>query len=407
VSATSRAGWGVVAAAFLTFAVSAGMMHSYPVFFVAFLAEFGWGRAHASLAYSASQLLSGASSPLVGTLVDRVGPRRLVLLGGVLLAAGLALSARVSALWHLIALYGVVMTIGANCLGLVVLTPLVTRYFVAKRGLVLAIVQSANGFGRAGAVPVVQFLITTVGWRRAYLALAAAMVVAIVPLSRSFQRGTVSAAAPGPASGAARVERDAHDWTLGEAMATPHFWLLFLVYLLTGLGSFFVSLHQLAFLTDVGFDPLHAASVLGMGAFLSVAGTIFTGSISDYVGREVSAILAYGISIVGVIAALFITRPDQVWLLWIHSCFFGLTWGARGPMITAKTADLFQGRHLGAILGVISIGTGVGAAVGAWASGLIFDLSGSYRLAFILSIVSYLAGCVAFWFLRRPAVVRA
>ena len=75
-------------------------------------------------------------------------------------------------------------------------------------------------------------------------------------------------------------------------------------------------------------------------------------------------------------------------------------------MIAAKTADLFQGRHLGAILGVISIGTGVGAAGGAWASGLIFDLSGSYRLAFILSIVSYLAGCVGFWFLRRPAVVR-
>jgi len=407
VSAISQTGWGIVAAAFLTFAVSAGMMHSYPVFFVAFLAEFGWGRAHASLAYSASQLLSGASSPLVGALVDRVGPRRLVLLGGVLLAAGLALSARVSALWHLIALYGVVMTLGANCLGLVVLTPLVTRYFVAKRGLVLAIVQSANGFGRAGAVPVVQFLITTMGWRRAYLALAAAMMVAIVPLSRSFQRGTATATAARAPSGAARVERDAHDWTLAEAMATPHFWLLFVVYLLTGLGSFFVSLHQLAFLTDVGFDPLHAASVLGMGAFLSVAGTIFTGSISDYVGREVSAILAYGISIIGVIAALGIRSPDQTWLLWIHSCFFGLTWGARGPMITAKTADLFQGRHLGAILGVISIGTGIGAAVGAWASGLIFDLYGSYRLAFSLSIASYLAGCIAFWFLRRPAVAHA
>src|SRR5205085_6174823 len=104
-------GWGIVAAAFLTFAVSSGMMHSYPVFFVAFLAEFGWGRAQASLAYSASQLLTGASSPVVGTLVDRVGPRRLVLLGGVLLALGLALSAYVSSLWHLVALYGVVMTV--------------------------------------------------------------------------------------------------------------------------------------------------------------------------------------------------------------------------------------------------------------------------------------------------------
>jgi MFS family permease len=401
-------GSGRVAAAFLTFAVSAGLMHSYPVFFVAFLGEFGWSRAETAIAYSISQLLTGASSPVVGMLVDRVGPRRLVLLGGIVLTLGLALSARVSALWHLIGLYGVVMTVGANCLGLVVLTPLVSRWFVEKRGLVLSIVQAANGFGRAGSAPVVQILISGLGWRRAYLALAGLMAVLVWPLARFF-RGDGAAPADRPAGrkGETSSFTPTRDWTLAEAMATPHFWLLFLVYLLTGLGSFFVSLHQLAFAVDMGFDPLHAASILGMGSFLSVAGTIFTGTISDYVGREVSAIVAYGVSIIGVIAALFISSAQDTGLLWVHACFFGLTWGARGPMVTAKTADLFQGRHLGAILGVISIGTGLGAAVGAWASGLIFDLSGSYRLAFILSIASYLAGCVAFWFLRRPAVSRA
>jgi MFS family permease len=401
--------WAIVVAAFVTFAVSAGLMHSYPVFFVAFLAQFGWTRAQTSVAYSISQLLTGAVSPAIGIMVDRLGPRRLVLLGGVMLAVGLALSADVSALWHLVALYGVVMTVGANCLGLVVLTPLVSGRFVEKRGLVLSIVQSANGFGRAASAPVVQFLISTIGWRHAYLALAGFMAVLVLPLGRFFR--TDAARAAGEVRGAStRVAplgvAASRDWTVAEAMATPHFWLLLLVYLLTGLGSFFVSLHQLAFAADKGFDTLHAASILGMGSFLSVIGTIFTGTISDYVGREVSAIIAYGVSIVGVIAALFITNADQTWLLWIHACFFGLTWGARGPMITAKTADLFQGRHLGAILGVISIGTGVGAAAGAWASGLIFDVFGSYRIAFMLSIASYVAGCVAFWFLRRPPAAR-
>ncbi|MBV8338067.1 MAG: MFS transporter, partial [Alphaproteobacteria bacterium] len=145
-------------------------------------------------------------------------------------------------------------------------------------------------------------------------------------------------------------------------------------------GSFLVSLHQLAFAIDRGFDRLYAASVLGIGAFLAIAGTIFTGTISDYIGREVSAILAYGISIVGVVCALAITGPDQGWLLWLHACFFGLTWGARGPAITAKTADLFPGPQLGTILGVITIGSGIGSAAGSWAAGWIFDLSGSYRL---------------------------
>jgi MFS family permease len=187
-------------------------------------------------------------------------------------------------------------------------------------------------------------------------------------------------------------------------MRTPHFWLLFAVYMFTGLGSFFVSLHQLAFAIDIGFDRIYAAEVLGMGAFLAVPGIIVTGTLSDYLGRELSALLAYGISILGVVLALLITSPDQHLLLWLHACFFGLTWGARGPAITAKTADLFPGPRLGTILGVITIGSGLGAAIGSWGAGWVFDLSGSYRVAFLCSIASYAAGCVAFWALRRPPV---
>ena len=193
-------------------------------------------------------------------------------------------------------------------------------------------------------------------------------------------------------------------WTLAEAMRTPHFWLLFAVYMFTGLGSFFVSLHQLAFAVDIGFDKLYAAEVLGMGAFLAVPGIVVTGTLSDYIGREVSAVLAYGFSIIGVIFALMITSPDQHLLLWLHACFFGLTWGARGPAITAKTADLFPGPQLGTILGVITIGSGIGSALGSWGAGWIFDVSGSYRLAFMLSIASYAGGVIAFWALRRPPV---
>jgi len=391
--------------AFITFTISAGLMHSYAVFLVAFLEDFRWSRAEASLGYSTSQLVAGASSPLVGTLVDRLGPRRLVLLGGSLLTLGLFGSAYASALWQVVVLYGVVMTIGANCLGLVVFVPLLSRWYVHRRGMAISVVQSANGFSRAVSAPLVQLMIMAIGWRHAYLAQAAVMAVLVVPLA-GFFRGTDSVAASARAASDA-AHRDAasqtdHDWTVKDAVRTRHFWLLFAVYLCTGLGSFLVSLHQLAFAVDVGFDKLYAATVLGVGSFLAIAGTIFTGTISDYIGRERSAILAYGISIVGVVCALFITGPQQRWLLWLHACFFGLTWGARGPAITAKTADLFPGRHLGAILGVITIGAGIGSAVGSWAAGWIFDISGSYRIAFLLAIASYLGGCVAFWTLRDP-----
>lgn len=410
-------GWIVVAGAFVSFAVGSGLMHSFTVFFVAFLEEFGWSRADTSVAYSMSQFISGISAPLIGILVDRLGPRILVLSGGIILAVGLGASAYVSTLWQLIMLYGLIMTIGANCLGLLVSAPLVSRWFVRKRGMAIAIVQSANGFGRAASTPLVQLLISSVGWRASYLVLSAFMAVLILPLMRLFQirePGDMGLSPDGLAATAptsSRAQRSpqrpapsapSRDWNLWEAMKTPHLWLLFGVYMFTGLGSFFVSLHQLAFAVDLGFDKLYAASVLGAGSFLTISGIIGIGTISDYIGREISAILAYMISIIGVICALLLSSADQSWILWLHACFFGVTWGARGPLITAKTADLFQGTHLGAIFGVISIGTGIGAATGSWASGLIFDLFGSYQIAFLLSIASYLGGCVTFWLLRRP-----
>jgi len=403
--------WLTLGGAFAAFTIGAGMMQSYTVFLVAYIEEFGWGRAETSIAYSVSQLVAGASSPFVGALVDRLGPRRLLLLGAGLLVLGLIGSSFVRALWQIVALYGVVMTIGANCLGLVVFVPLLSRQFVRRRGMAISIVQSANGFGRALSAPLVELSIAGVGWRTTYLLQAAVVAAVALPLAALFRRSDPAAAV---AAGVARnppagLEMPAArpGWTLAEAIRTPHFWLLFAVYLFTGLGSFFVSLHQLAFAIDIGFDPIYAAEVLGMGAFLAVFGTIVTGTLSDYVGREISAILAYGFSIVGVICALLITRPDQHLLLWLHACFFGLTWGARGPAITAKTADLFPGGQLGRILGVITIGSGLGAALGSWGAGWIFDVSGSYRVAFMLSIAAYLCGVVAFWALRRPPVRRA
>jgi MFS transporter, OFA family, oxalate/formate antiporter len=390
--------WLLLAAAFGTFSVGAGFMHAYTVFLVTFIEAFGWSRAEVSLAYSVSQIVNGISSPLVGWLVDRLGPSRLILMGGALLTVGLLANAWATQLWHIVVLYGVVMTLGANCLGLVVFVPLLSRHFVRNRGMAVSVVQSANGFARAFSAPVTTLMISGLGWRGAYLWQGVFMGVILLPLASLFR---------GIGQPGRRRHADGEGWTVRQAVRTPHFWLLFAVYMFTGLGSFLVALHQLAFAVDIGFDKLYAAGVLGAGAFLSLPGVIVTGTLSDYVGREISAIVTYGTSILGVVFALMITSPDQHLLLWLHACFFGLTWGARGPAITAKTADLFPGPNLGAILGVITIGTGLGAAGGSWLAGFVFDTTGSYRVAFTLSIVFYVAGSVAFWALRRPPAIQA
>lgn len=396
-SSPSLRSWLLLAAAFLTFSIGAAFMHAYTVFLVTFVEVFGWSRAEVSIAYAVAQAVNGISSPLVGWLVDRLGTQRLILMGGAVLTLGLLISSQVTELWQMIVVYGVIMTLGANCLGLVVFVPFLSRIFVRQRGMAVSIVQSANGFARAFSAPVTTMMISGLGWRGAYLWQGAFMGVVLLPLAMLFR---------GVGRGSQHRASEHDGWTVKQAVRTKHFWLLFLVYLFTGLGSFLVALHQLAFAVDIGFDKLYAAGVLGMGAFLSLPGVIVTGTISDYIGRERAAIVTYGTSILGVLFGLMIHSPDQHVLLWLHACFFGLTWGARGPAITAKTADLFPGPNLGAILGVITIGTGLGAALGSWAAGFVFDVTGSYRVAFWLSILFYVSGSVAFWGLRRPPAIR-
>ena len=186
---TNLRSWLLLAAAFGTFAIGAGFMHAYTVFLVAFIDAFGWRRAQASLAYSVSQVVSGVSSPLVAWLVDRLGPPRLILMGGALLTAGLLASARVTELWHIVVLYGVVMTPGANCLGLVVFVPMLSRSFVRNRGMAVAVVQSANRFARAFSAPVATLMISGLGWCGAYLWQGVFMGAIVVPLASLF-RGT-------------------------------------------------------------------------------------------------------------------------------------------------------------------------------------------------------------------------
>ncbi len=406
----ARQGWLLLGGAVAAFAASALLMQSYPVFLLSYLASFGWSRASTSLGYSVAQFVAGASSPLVGGLSDRLGARRVVVFGGLLLALGAAANAAAYSLWQVVILYGILMTFGAASLGLVVFVPLLSRHFVRRRGMAVAVLQSAGAFGRALATPFAEVAISGVGWRATYLLEAALIASLVIPLARLFRRAGGFPSSPETAPAASLPSREGssadaakRDWTLSRAMRTRQFWLLLAVYLFTGIGSFLVSLHQLAFAVDKGFPRLYAAEVLGIGSSLAILGIIFTGTLSDFVGREPSAAASYAVSIVGDICALLISGPKDRALLWLFACFFGLTWGARGPAIVAKTADLFPGRQLGRILGVITIGSGVGAAVGAWGAGRIFDLTGSYRLAFYLSIASYSLGALTFWLLRRPA----
>jgi MFS family permease len=186
-----------------------------------------------------------------------------------------------------------------------------------------------------------------------------------------------------------------------DALSTRSFWALFFAYLCTPLAVFPVVTHQVAFAVDQGFPRLFVASIFGLTGFMSTVGRIVFGIAADRIGRELSATLSYACTAAGTLALLALeVSPRAAWL-YVYALLFGLGFGARGPIITAIASHLFAGRRFGAIYGIMSVGNGLGGALGPWFGGFIHDVTGSYRVAFLVATAFCAGGSVCFW-LARP-----
>ena len=184
-------------------------------------------------------------------------------------------------------------------------------------------------------------------------------------------------------------------------MATPTLWFLFGVRVLTPLGMMMIIPHHVAYLVDQGFDKLTAAFAFGsLGAF-SFTGRVVFGALSDRIGRSQTICLTYSLSIVGTFLLMNIHDPTNTALLWGHIVIYGLGFGARGPVVSSLVIDLFHGKHYGAILGFLEIGSGLGGTFGPWFSGFLFDRTGSYTVSFTLSMAMLGGGIICAWLAGR------
>jgi MFS family permease len=167
------------------------------------------------------------------------------------------------------------------------------------------------------------------------------------------------------------------------------------------LGIFPISLHQVAYLADLGFSKVFAAAVLGHMGLMSSCGRIIFGALSDRLGRFGGVTVSIACSQIGIVVLLRISDASVVWPLYVYALFFGLGYGARGPIISAIAADLFAGRQFGTIFGLISIGHGIGGALGPWIGGVVYDHFGHYTLAFVFALVALFGVVAGFWLATR------
>lgn len=403
-------GWIVVGTCFLSMTFAYGVWYSFPVFFVAILKHFGWTRAATSGAFSLFVFVHGILGPVVGELVERLGPRRVVTAGALFLALSLAASSRIETQAQLYVFFGLMTSLGVTLIGWVATSTAVRRWFPDRFGTAMGFSSAGMGAGILIFAPLSQFLIDRVGWRSTFLILALLVAGILTPAALVFLRSPVGQRFRLPPEESARAliansEWAQTSWTLRRAASTRQFWLLALAFSLGTFTSQGIHLHEVAFLVDHGFGAPFAARVLGLVGAASIGGRILWGILSERIGREPTHSLAYGIIIAAVLALLLAGRLESVAFAVFFGLLFGLGYAIVGPITPAISSDLFQGPTFGRIFGTLTISHGLGAAAGSWFGGYIHDLLGSYTVGFAAVMVTGTLSTVMVW-IAAPRKIR-
>ena len=391
----------------LTLGLTYGVWYSYSVFLVALLKEFGWSRSVLAGAFSVFTLVHGVANPLIGLLCDRVGPRRLVIFGGASLGLTLFANGFIDSPGHLYLGFGLATAVAVACCGWVPAVVLVQRQFLDRLGFSLGIVSSGIGLGMLLAVPLNQFLIESLGWRTAWQIYGVICAGWIVPVAWFLLRDEAPRPAIAPtAREAGGPQTAAREMTLGQAVRTEPFWLMLAVFFFGNVCSQTLHVHQVAFLVDHGMAAMVAASVVGVVGVSSVLGKSGGGWLADRVEREIIYVTCIAI-LVGAVGALALVGAwPSTWGAYGYAVLLGVGYSATAALTPVMVSDRFRGARFGVILGLGLLGSAVGSAFGPWMAGRLFDETGSYAIAFVITAACGVFAGAAAWrarALRRRA----
>jgi MFS family permease len=411
-------GWLVVAVVFVSMGIGVNARTAFSLLFPPILSEFGWERGVTAGAFSFGFLVSAVMSPLLGRMMDRMGPRVVMELGVFLLAAGLLLAPLTTQAWHLYATLGVLVGAGSVCLGYSGQSLFLPNWFVRRRGLATGIAFAGVGIGSIVLLPVGQWVIDSAGWRTACWSLGLLALVVLGPINLLLRKrpedlGLLpdgeSAPQPNAAPRPSNVVDPAWaavDWTLGRAVSTARFWWIALGYFCGLYAWYAVQVHQTKYLLEIGFSPAVAAWALGLVSLVGIPGQIVLGHVSDRIGREwVWTASAFGF-VVCYLALLLLQLYPSTALLYAMVIAQGTLGYGLTAVFAAIVAEIFQGRHYGTIFGTLMLSAITGGALGPWATGALFDAYGDYTLAFAIGIAVSFVSILAIW-QAAPGKVRA
>ena len=408
-------GWIIVGVSFITLALAYGVWYSFSVFFVALLEEYHWSRSILAGAFSVCIMTHSLIGPFVGGMVDRLGPRRVVLLGSLFLGTGLALCSLTRTWWQFYVFFGGITALGIGSIGWVPNVTLIQRWF-KKKGLAIGVMSSGIGVGILVCIPAVQYLIIKFGWRMTYGIMAIFIPLIVVSMAIVFLRSP----AQHVSSDHAEIEIShpilrshlivdeewtSKSWTIRKAVVTKQFWLLSIAFFFSNFITQSIFAHQVAFFVDRGLDPLFASYIVGMIGIVSLGGKILWGGLSDKIGREVTYTVGIVCSVFGMIILILFSFSPSAGLAYLFSLFFGLGYAVTAALPPLIASDFFEGQAYGSIFGSLMIFVGSGGAFGAWTAGFLFDQVGSYLPVFIILIGCGSFACLNIWW-AAPRKIR-
>ena len=386
-------GYIVVVAAFLIIVTMYGVYYTFGIFFSPVLTEFGWTRAMISGAFSLSWIINGLLGIVMGRLNDSLGPRVVLTICGFLVGLGYLLMSQISAAWQLYLFYGAIIGAGMGG-GIIPLLSTVARWFVKRRGMMTGIVIAGAGIGASIVPPVANWLISTYGWRPSYIILGSILLVLVVLAAQPLRRDPtqVGQLPFGEDEGEKHGLRLGTDGlSLREAVYTKQFWLASGMFFCFGFGLFTIMVHIVPHATELGISAASAATILATIGGMSIVGKVVLGSAVDRIGSR----QGFAIGFILMAAALFWLVPaTEAWILYLFAVAFGFAYGGCATSESPLVAVLFGLRSHGLLFGAINFSFTIGAAAGPLLAGYIFDVTGSYQVAFLVCAIIGIAGLI-------------
>ncbi len=407
-------GWWIVVVCSLLSTYGGGIFYyGFSTFVKPIVTELGWSLAVVSGAFSFYRLESGIAAPIVGFLLDRIDPRKLVFAGGIVTGGGFIYLSQVTTVLPFYAAI-IIISLGFSFFaGGAVGNPLVGKWFVKKRGRALGIFGAARGLSGL-MIPVVAYLIVLYGWRSALLIMGLFTWFIVLPLSFALKHSPekYGLLPDGEASGhdvhpTQRTVETAEvievDFSVRKAMLTPAFWIITLCLFTHQITQAAVFVHLIPYLIDVGIEPTLASAVVALLTLSSILGRYGFGWLSDLFNKKWLLFILYIVQPIGIFSLVRVHQiMDTIPFVLIYSTAYG------GILVVkpALIGDYYGRKNFGTIFGIIQGISTFGGIAGPLLAGLVYDIRGSYYLAFTSFAIMMGLTSLLVLFLKPPIPAR-